>query len=124
MAGRLVMSRSGMVLFSVLMALKCLGQESSTTRSDVTPDAQTSVPHTLRPRIGVALEGGGALGFAHIGVLRWFEEHHIPIDYIAGTSMGGLVGGLYATGKTPQQMEEFVRAQEWDEVLVGDTPYD
>ena len=51
-----------------------------------------------RPKIGVALEGGGALGLAHIGVLEWFEEHRIPVDYIAGTSMGGLVGGLYATG--------------------------
>lgn len=54
-----------------------------------------------RAKIGVALEGGGALGLAHIGVLQWFEDHHVPIDYIAGTSMGGLVAGLYATGKTP-----------------------
>jgi|ERR1700737_341406 hypothetical protein len=52
-----------------------------------------------RPKIGVALEGGGALGLAHIGVLQWFEEHHTPVDYIAGTSMGGLVASLYATGK-------------------------
>ena len=41
-----------------------------------------------RPKIGIALEGGGAYGLAHIGVLEWFEAHHIPIDYIAGTSMG------------------------------------
>jgi NTE family protein len=53
-------------------------------------------PGTSRPKIGIALEGGGALGLAHIGVLQWFEDHHIPIDYVAGTSMGGLVGGLYA----------------------------
>src|SRR5499427_5061383 len=51
-----------------------------------------------RPKIGVVLEGGGALGLAHIGVLQWFEDHHIPVDYVAGTSMGGLVGGLYAAG--------------------------
>lgn len=81
-------------------------------------------PKPSRPRIGVALEGGGALGFAHIGVLRWFEEHHIPIDYIAGTSMGGLVAGLYATGKTPQQMEDFVREQDWEEIIGGQTPYE
>jgi len=56
--------------------------------------------------IGVALEGGGALGQAHIGVLKWFEEHHIPIDFLAGTSMGGLVGGLYATGKTADELRE------------------
>ena len=65
------------------------------------PTAQPSRP---RLKIGVALEGGGALGLAHIGVLQWFEDHHIPIDYLAGTSMGGLVGGLYATGKSPQQL--------------------
>jgi NTE family protein len=86
------------------------------------PDVQTSKP--ARPRIGLALEGGGALGFAHIGVLRWFEEHHIPIDYIAGTSMGGLIGGLYATGKTPKQMEDFVREQDWDAIIGGRTPYE
>ena len=45
-------------------------------------------------RIGVALSGGDALSLAHIGVIRYFEEHHIPIDEIAGTSMGGLIGGL------------------------------
>ena len=49
-----------------------------------------------RPKIGLVLEGGGALGLAHIGVLRWLEEHHIPVAYVAGTSMGGLVGGFYA----------------------------
>jgi len=46
----------------------------------------------------VALEGGGALGLAHIGVLQWFEDHHIPIDYVAGTSMAGLVA-IYATAR-------------------------
>ena len=77
-----------------------------------------------RPTIGVALEGGGALGLAHIGVLQWFEEHHIPIDYLAGTSMGGLVGGLYASGKTPQQLHDLVKAQNWDVILGGTIPYE
>jgi NTE family protein len=54
-----------------------------------------------RPVIGVALEGGGALGLAHIGVLKWMEDNHIPVDRIAGTSMGALVGGLYASGHSP-----------------------
>src|SRR4051812_10490363 len=49
-----------------------------------------------RKVIGVALGGGSARGLAHVGVIRWFEEHRIPIDLIAGTSMGGLVGGAYA----------------------------
>ena len=77
-----------------------------------------------RPKIGVALEGGGALGLAHVGVLQWFEDHHIPIDYLAGTSMGGLVGGLYATGKSPQQLRQLVEEQNWDVILGGAIPYE
>src|SRR5215471_4837609 len=84
---------------------------------------QETAPQRSRPKIGVALEGGGALGLAHIGVLAWFEEHHIPIDYVAGTSMGGLVGGLYASGKSPRELEEIVAAQKWDVIIGGQTPY-
>ena len=51
-----------------------------------------------RPKVGVVLSGGGAKGFAHIGALRVIEEAGIPIDYIAGTSMGSIIGGLYAVG--------------------------
>src|ERR1700732_615420 len=74
---------------------------------------QTGPASRHRPTIGGALEGGGALGLPHIGVLQWFEDHHIPIDYLAGTSMGGLVGGLYASGKTPQQLHELGKGQNW-----------
>ena len=81
-------------------------------------------PAKRRLKVGVALEGGGALGLAHIGVLQWFEDHHIPIDYLAGTSMGGLVGGLYATGKSPQQLRELVEKQNWDVILGGTIPYE
>jgi len=76
-----------------------------------------------RPKIGVVLEGGGALGLAHIGVLQWFEEHRIPIDYLAGTSMGGLVGGMYATGMRANELRDLVSAIDWSEVLDGQTPY-
>ena len=72
-----------------------------------------------RPKIGVALEGGGALGLAHVGVLKWFEEHRIPVDYIAGTSMGGLVGGLYATGMRPAELEDLCRRSTGTTCLVG-----
>jgi NTE family protein len=77
-----------------------------------------------RPRIGVALEGGGALGLAHIGVLEWFEAHHIPVDYVAGTSMGGLVGGFYATGMSPAEMKKFIAEVDWNAVLRDATPYE
>jgi NTE family protein len=69
--------------------------------------AGTSAVHTEdrpnRPRlkIGVALEGGGALGLAHIGVLKWFQENHIPIDYIAGTSMAGWLRDCMPREKVP-----------------------
>ena len=85
--------------------------------------AQNEPPPPKRLTIGVALEGGGALGIAHIGVLRWFEQHRIPIDYIAGNSMGGLVGGLYATGKSPDELEQVVKGIDWPFVLGGGTPY-
>jgi len=77
-----------------------------------------------RLRIGVALEGGGALGLAHIGVLKWFEEHHIPVDYVAGTSMGGLVGGFYATGMNPAELKTLIDGVDWNKVLGDTTPYE
>ncbi len=76
-----------------------------------------------RPKIGLALEGGGALGLAHVGVLEWLEENHIPIDYVAGTSMGGLVGGMYAMGKTPAEIRELVKHIDWEDVMRGETSY-
>ena len=76
-----------------------------------------------RPRIAIALQGGGAKGLAHIGVLQWLEEHHIPVDYVAGTSMGGLVGGLYATGHSPAEIQRIVRDVDWNSVLSGAIPY-
>src|ERR1700719_1574212 len=88
------------------------------------PAEQTGPASRHRPTIEVALEGGGALGLAHIGVLQWFEDHHIPINYLAGTSMGGLVGGLYASRKTPQQLQELVDEQKWDIIIGGEIPYE
>lgn len=110
------MSRTSVALVSIFLAASCLAQQDNSKAATASAAS--------RPRIGLALEGGGALGFAHIGVLRWFEDHRIPIDYIAGTSMGGLVGGLYATGKTPKEMEDFVREQDWGTIIGGRTPYD
>lgn len=74
-------------------------------------------------KIGLVLEGGGALGLAHIGVITWLEEHHIPISYVAGTSMGGLVGGVYATGRSPAEVRELVSSIPWNAVLRGQVPF-
>jgi NTE family protein len=86
--------------------------------------AETKTAPRPRPKIGVALEGGGAMGLAHIGVLKWFEEHHIPVDYVAGTSMGGLVGGFYATGMNPEEMETLIKGMHWRKILSDRTPYE
>jgi NTE family protein len=85
---------------------------------------QNSPPAKARPKIGVALEGGGAMGLAHIGVLKWFEEHHIPVDYVAGTSMGGLVGGFYATGMSPDELKTLIDGMDWRKILGDRTPYE
>ena len=76
-----------------------------------------------RPEVGIALSGGSALGLAHIGVIRYFEEHHIPIDKIGGTSMGGLVGGLYASGMDSSQITAVVEQADWRALLNPSAPF-
>ena len=76
-----------------------------------------------RPTIGLALGGGSARGFAHIGVLEWLEQHHVPIDYIVGTSMGGLVGGAYASGLSPDEIRALMREVDWDVMFLADSPF-
>lgn len=70
-------------------------------------------PPSGSPRIGLALSGGGARGLAHIGVLRVLEELHVPVHAIAGTSMGAIVGGLYASGMRPDEMAEAIAGIDW-----------
>ncbi len=89
-------------------------------QAQVTPQEPDQKP---RAKIGLVLEGGGALGLAHIGVLQWLYEHHVPVDLVAGTSMGGLVGGIYATGRTPDQIQELIQNVDWDQALSGELPF-
>jgi NTE family protein len=70
-----------------------------------------------REIVGIALGGGSARGIAHVGVIRWLEEHRIPIDRIAGTSMGGLVGGAYATGMSSAEIAALLGRTDWDEMF-------
>jgi NTE family protein len=83
-----------------------------------------AAPAAARPRIGLALSGGGARGAAHVGVLRVLEELKIPVDYIAGTSMGSIVGALYASGMTPDEIAQALEEVDWDEVFTDATPRD
>ena len=77
------------------------------------------VIHALpRKKVAVVLSGGGAKGVAHIGALKVIEELGIPIDYVAGTSIGAIVGGLYSIGYTPEQLEIIVKQTNWIELLT------
>jgi len=79
--------------------------------------AGQSTPPAPRPRVGIAFGGGSARGIAHVGVIRWFEEHHIPIDVAAGTSMGGLIGGSFATGMSADEIEAMLSGVDWDSMF-------
>lgn len=71
------------------------------------------------PRVGLALSGGGAKGAAHIGVLKYLVEQGVPIDYISGTSMGSIVGGLYAIGYTADQLDSLISNLDWSQYITG-----
>jgi len=84
--------------------------------------AQSKVPNNRkRPTVGLVLSGGGAKGFAYIGLLKVIQKAGLPIDYIGGTSIGSIVGALYAMGYSPETMLKMVRSQNWDD-LMQDKP--
>ena len=84
--------------------------------------AASPAPTKKRPKIGLVLSGGGARGITHIGVIKVLEEMNIPIDYIAATSMGSIVGGLYAIDKTPAEMEKIVTSISWASMFSDSPP--
>jgi len=77
-----------------------------------------------RPKIGLALSGGGAKGAAHLGVIKYLEKNNIPIDYIAGTSMGSFIGGMYAMGRSSAQIEVMLAEYDWSQGYNDDVPRD
>ena len=96
-------------------------QDTKPARQGAVAASPEAPPATAgaRPRIALALAGGGARGGAHIGVLKVLEELHVPIDCIAGTSMGALVGGGYASGMPAAEIEKFVAGVDWKSVVAG-----
>jgi NTE family protein len=80
---------------------------------------QDASPAPERPRLALALSGGGARGIAHIGALRALEEGGVPVDAIVANSMGAVVGGIYATGRTADQLEQIVRSMDWASLFSG-----
>jgi len=115
--------RTATLLAAVMLAIAAWGQQSPSISSPVPNAPLPAVAPPNRPVIGLALEGGGALGLAHIGVLQWLEDHRIPIDRISGTSMGALVGAAYATGKTPAEMRAVAVSDAFVKVFSLEIPY-
>ena len=111
------------LLAATLLATSAAAQEPARPVPASSGSALPAVQPPGRPAIGLALEGGGALGLAHIGVLEWLEEHHIPVDRISGTSMGSLVGALYASGSTPAQIHALAVGDTFTSVFTLQTPY-
>ncbi len=103
-----------------LRVLACFGCFLAPLLQGVAAAAEVPAPPD-RPRIGLVLSGGGARGLAHVGVLQALEEQRIPVDAIAGTSMGAVVGGLYASGMTTAKIEAMMRGIDWN-VAFRDRP--
>lgn len=103
------------ILCTMLLLLSVAGQAEEHSPAGLL-EGETAAPPT-RPRIGLVLGGGGARGAAHIGVIRELERMRIPIDAIVGTSMGAIVGGLYASGMSVEDLEETVSTLDWAAVL-------
>ena len=115
-------SRAG---FAWALIASCAWNAGSGARAAATPSAgQDPSPqqNLIRPRICLVLSGGGARGMAHIGVLKVLEELKVPIDCIAGTSMGAVVGGLYASGMTVSQIADTMRSLDWQEAFRDAPP--
>ncbi len=107
-----VVSCAGAVALVLLLSIQTVAAQQAT----ITRSAQQ------RLKVGLALSGGGARGAAHIGVIRVLEEHRVPIDYIAGTSLGAIIGGLYASGMSTDDIEAAMLGIEWGEVFTDPTP--
>lgn len=75
-----------------------------------------------RPRVGLVLSGGGAKGFAHIGIIKILDSLQIPVDYIAGTSMGGIAGALYSIGYNGRDLEKLAQRKDWEEIFTDQPP--
>src|SRR6187455_453403 len=108
---------------TIMWGVSCaapLQRAASTSTGALGPEDSTS-PRVAglasAARVGVAFGGGSARGIAHVGVIRWLEEHRIPIDVAAGTSMGGLIGGAFASGMDAAELQTFITEIDWDEMF-------
>lgn len=107
-------------LVMAIAGMQAVGAQTSDTIPAITPEgfvtpggAMGRPPRPDRPTVGLVLSGGGAKGIAHIGMIQALEDAGIPIDYITGTSMGAIVGGLYASGYSPAEMIELIASKDF-----------
>lgn len=117
-----------LALFGLLLPASAeIADSTQRTQKGIVQDSiapDSAAPPVKRPgSVGLVLSGGGAKGLAHIGVLRALEENNIPIDYISGTSMGGIIGALYAIGLDPDQMQELFKTPEFESWYKGEPEY-
>jgi len=105
------MSRFGAL--KLLLAVQCLAFAAAAHAQPAGDRPAEAQPPAARPRVGLVLSGGGARGAAHVGVLKVLEQLHVPIDAIAGTSMGAVVGGLYASGLSARDIEKIMTSLNW-----------
>jgi NTE family protein len=105
----------------VAVALACATTLAAFAQPPQAPQSPAGVT-AARPRIGLVLSGGGARGGAHIGVLKALEELRVPVDYVAGTSIGAVVGGFYVSGMNVADLEQLVESLEWETAFLNVTP--
>ena len=107
----------------VFFAFVCLAAANlALARDEASSEQAAAQPSVARPRIGLVLSGGGARGAAHIGVLKVLDDLHVPIDAIAGTSMGAVVGGLYASGFSARDIEKIMTSVNWQDAFRDRPP--
>ncbi|MGI4829434.1 MAG: patatin-like phospholipase family protein [Janthinobacterium lividum] len=102
-------------------------EAASTSKLRLAPTAPSTAPPNLpknRPVIGVALGGGAAVALSEVGTLQWLDEHRIPVDVIAGTSMGSILAALYSTGKTPEEMKHILTGDNVNRIFRIGASYD
>ena len=108
---------AGRGLCALALCLCAIAASAGPAAEPAPTPASAASGATARPRVGLVLSGGGARGLAHVGALKVLEQAHIPIDAIAGTSMGAIVGGLYASGMNADTLECELNAIRWDQVF-------